>query len=183
MVRDRAQTDASARRSTDSSHASLPKFRAQAVEEALRKDRDCPAEKETPKKGKGRGQASEKIRSPLHLTWKRVQARGAKVHACGAQINQEFRESSEKAERVRGNSEKENSLAAAPAARFGNLRASAERGKKGRNCKAAASVRDGWKKETKIMKTCGTEASRSRKIQKSVSKSRGTDIWRGRYCR
>ena len=45
---------------------------AQAVEEALRKDRDCPAEKETPKKGKGRGQASEKIRSPLHLTWKRV---------------------------------------------------------------------------------------------------------------
>jgi hypothetical protein len=44
-------------------------FRAQAVEEALRKDRDCPAEKETPKKGKGRGQASEKIRSPLHLAW------------------------------------------------------------------------------------------------------------------
>ena len=60
-------------------------FRAQAVEEALRKDRDCSAEKETPKKGKGRGQASEKIRSPLRLTWKRIQARGAKVHACGAQ--------------------------------------------------------------------------------------------------
>ena len=63
-------------------------FFSQAVEEALRKDRDCPAEKETPKKGKGRGQASEKIRSPLHLTWKRVQARGAKVHACGAQITE-----------------------------------------------------------------------------------------------
>ena len=30
-------------------------FRAQAVEEALRKDRDCPVEKETPKKEKGGG--------------------------------------------------------------------------------------------------------------------------------
>ena len=79
-------------------------FRAQAVEEALRKDRDCPAEKETPKKGKGRGQASEKIRSPLHLTWKRVQARGAKVHACGAQTKLEFQEISGKVERVRGKS-------------------------------------------------------------------------------
>ena len=82
----------------------LSNFRAQAVEEALRKDRDCPAEKETPKKGKGRGQASEKIRSPLHLTWKRVQARGAKVHACGAQTKLEFQEISGKVERVRGNS-------------------------------------------------------------------------------
>ena len=79
-------------------------FRAQAVEEALRKDRDCPAEKETPKKGKGRGQASEKIRSPLHLTWKRVQARGAKVLTCGAQTKLEFQEISGKVERVRGKS-------------------------------------------------------------------------------
>ena len=102
------------------------KIRAQAVEEALRKDRDCPAEKETPKKGKGRGQASEKIRSPLHLTWKRVQARGAKAHACGALIKQEFREISEKVEReCEGIPGKKNSLAAAQAARFGNLRTSA----------------------------------------------------------
>ena len=79
-------------------------FWAQAVEEALRKDRDCPAEKETPKKGKGRGQASERIRSPLHQIWKRVQARGAKVHACGAQTKLEFQEISGKVERVRGNS-------------------------------------------------------------------------------
>ena len=79
-------------------------FRAQAVEEALRKGRDCPTEKETPKKGKGRGQASEKIRIPLHLTWKRVQARGAKVLTCGAQTKLEFQEISGKVERVRGNS-------------------------------------------------------------------------------
>ena len=56
------------------------------------------------RKGKGRGQAAKKIRSPLHLAWKRVLVRGAKVHACGAQIKQEFQEISGKVERVRGNS-------------------------------------------------------------------------------
>ena len=50
------------------------------------------------RKGEGRGQAAEKIRSPLHLAWKRVLVRGAKVHACGAQMKQEFQEISGKVE-------------------------------------------------------------------------------------
>ena len=63
----------------------LPEFWAQADEEALRKDEIARPKRNT-EKGKGRGQASEKVRSPLHLTWKRVQARGTEVHACGARI-------------------------------------------------------------------------------------------------
>ena len=39
-------------------------FRAQAVEEALRKDRDCPAEKETPKKEKGGGKRPRRFAAP-----------------------------------------------------------------------------------------------------------------------
>ena len=50
------------------------------------------------RKGKGRGRAAEKKRSPLHLVWKRGRARSAKVHACGAQINQEFQEISRECE-------------------------------------------------------------------------------------
>ena len=42
-------------------------FRAQAVEEALRKDRDCPAEKETPKKEKGGGKRPRRFAAPS--TW------------------------------------------------------------------------------------------------------------------
>ena len=41
---------------------------------------------------------------------------------------------------------KKNALATALAARFGKLRTTAKRGK-GEICKAAASVRDGWKKK------------------------------------
>ena len=39
-------------------------FQAQAVEEALRKDRDCPAEKETPKKEKGGGKRPRRFAAP-----------------------------------------------------------------------------------------------------------------------
>ena len=39
-------------------------FRAQAVEEALRKDRDCPVEKETPKKEKGGGKRPCRFAAP-----------------------------------------------------------------------------------------------------------------------
>ena len=39
-------------------------FFAQAVEEALRKDRDCPAEKETPKKEKGGGKRPRRFAAP-----------------------------------------------------------------------------------------------------------------------
>ena len=46
-------------------------------------------------------------------------------------------------------------------------------------CRAAASGHNGWKKVTKIMKKCGTESNRSRKIQKSVSKSKSTYIYVG----
>ena len=44
-------------------------FRAHAVEEALRKDRDCPAEKETPKKEKGGGKRPRRFAAPS--TWPR----------------------------------------------------------------------------------------------------------------
>ena len=50
------------------------------------------------RKGKGRGQAAAKKRSPLHRMWKRGRARSAKVHACGAQINREFQEISRECE-------------------------------------------------------------------------------------
>ena len=111
-------------------------FRAQAVEEALRKDRDCPVEKETPKKEKGGGQAVERKRSPLHLVWKRGRARSAKVHACGAEIKQEFQEISERTRHAsRG-----------PRGSFRNLVDSGRRTKKRLIGKAATSVPDGRKK-------------------------------------
>ena len=74
-----------------------------------------PGRKGNNEKGKGRGQASEKIRSPLYLTWKRVQARGAKVHACGAQIKKEFQEISGKSRECEESPIKKDSLAAAVA--------------------------------------------------------------------
>ena len=52
---------------TISKFPSLIFFRAQAVEEALRKDRDCPAEKETPKKEKGGGKRPRRFAAPS--TW------------------------------------------------------------------------------------------------------------------
>ena len=39
-------------------------FWAQAVEEALRKDRDCPAEKETPEKEKGGSKRPRRFAAP-----------------------------------------------------------------------------------------------------------------------
>ena len=133
------------------------------------------------RKGKGRGQAAEKKRSPLHLVWKRGRARSAKVHACGAQINQEFQEISRECEGSPKNKRHASRSPRSSFRKFCGQRPKDE--KKGKIGKAAASVRDGWKKETKIMKTCGTEASRSRKIQRSVSKSESTYVWLGRYCR
>ena len=47
-----------------------------------------PGRKGNTEKGKGRGQASVQVRSPLRRTWKRVLVRGAKVHACGPLISQ-----------------------------------------------------------------------------------------------
>ena len=75
-----------------------------------------------------------------------------------------------------------NSLTAALAANFERLRTTAER-EKSKICRAAASVHNGWKKVTKTMKKCGTESKRTGKIQKSVSKSKSTYGWQGRYCR
>ena len=66
---------------------------------------------------------------------------------------------------------KKNALATALAARFGKLRTTAKRGK-GEICKAAASVRDGRKKETKMMKNCGTESNISQKIANQNRKVR-----------
>ena len=76
-----------------------------------------PGRKGNTEKGKERGQASEMLRSPLLVTWKCVQARSAKVHACGAQlktrISRNFGEGRESAMEI---PRKKNSLPAALAA-------------------------------------------------------------------
>ena len=102
------------------------------------------------RKGKGRGQAAEKKRSPLHLVWKRGRARSAKVHACGAQINQEFQEISRECEGSPKNKRHASRSPRSSFRKFCGQRPKDE--KKGKIGKAAASVRDRWKKETKIMK-------------------------------
>ena len=77
-----------------------------------------PGRKGNTEKGKGRGQASEKSRGPFHLAWKRVQVRGAKVHACGAQIKQEFQEIAEEFKRFRWKSKKEKHAGSNPSGTF-----------------------------------------------------------------
>ena len=115
-------------------------------------------------KGKGRGQAAERKRSPLHLIWKRGRARSAKVHACGAEIDLEFQEISGECE---GIPKMKDTRAAALEARCGNWWTAAG-GRKKLIGKAAASVPGGWKKkETKIMKENGTESKLSRQASQN----------------
>ena len=99
---------------------------------------------------KGRGQAAAKKRSPLLRMWKRGRARSAKVHACGAQINREFQEISRECEGSPKNKRHASRSPRSSFQKFCGQRPKDE--KKGKIGKAAASVRDGWKKETKIMK-------------------------------
>ena len=99
---------------------------------------------------KGRGQAAAKKRSPLLRMWKRDRARSAKVHACGAQINQEFQEISRECEGSPKNKRHASRSPRSSFRKFCGQRPKDE--KKGKIGKAAASVRDGWKKETEIMK-------------------------------
>ena len=82
--------------------------------------------------------------------WKRGRARSAKVHACGAQINQEFQEISRECEGSPKNKRHASRSPRSSFQKFCGQRPKDE--KKGKIGKAAASVRDGWKKETKIMK-------------------------------
>ena len=98
---------------------------------------------------KGRGQAAAKKRSPLLRMWKRGRARSAKVHACGAQINREFQEISRECE---GCLKIEDARAVALEARYGCWRTAAEERKKPKIGRAAAAVRDGWNRGTKIIK-------------------------------
>ena len=79
------------------------------------------------RKGKGRGQAAEKKRSPLHLVWKRGRARSAKVHACGAQINQEFQEISRECE---GSPKNKRHASRSPRSSFRNFADNGQRTKK-----------------------------------------------------
>ena len=79
------------------------------------------------RKGKGRGQAAEKKRSPLHLVWKRGRARSAKVHACGAQINQEFQEISRECE---GRPKNKRHASRSPRSSFRNFADNGQRTKK-----------------------------------------------------
>ena len=127
------------------------------------------------RKGKGRGQAAEKKRSPLHLVWKRGRARSAKVHACGAQINQEFQEISRECEGSPKNKRHASRSPRSSFQKFCGQRPKDE--KKGKIGKAAASVRDGWKKETKIMEKKETESNRSRKASQNrkVRRKSGVD--------
>ena len=83
------------------------------------------------RKGKGRGQAAEKKRSPLHLVWKRGRARSAKVHACGAQINQEFQEISRECE---GSPKNKRHASRSPRSSFRNFADNGQRTKKRAKC-------------------------------------------------
>ena len=122
---------------------------------------------------KGGGQAAAKKRSPLRRMWNRGRARSAKVHACGAQLKGEFQEISRECEGARR--PKVRACGAQLNREFqeisrecegchkrrasrsprGSLRMLADSGRKTEKTKigrAAAAVRDGWNKRTKIMK-------------------------------
>ena len=107
-------------------------------------------------KGKGRGQAAEKKRSPLHLVWKRGRARSTKIHACGARISQEFQEILRECE---GSPKNKGHASRSPRSSFWNFADNGRRTKKNKIGRAAAAVRDGWNRGTKIMKKDETESN------------------------
>ena len=125
-------------------------FRAQAVEEALRKDRDCPVEKETPKrKGDKRPRRSAAPSSGCGSVIELAVLKYTRVWGTKKSgISRNF-------ERVRGMSENKRNDARAVAheARYGCWRIAAEERKQNPKLgRAAAGVRDGWNRRTKIMK-------------------------------
>ena len=105
------------------------------------------------KRKMGGGQRlNKKIQSaaPILLAWKHALARNAQVNACGAQINQVYQEISRECEGRPKNKRHASRSPRSSFQKFCGQRPKDE--KKGKIGKAAASVRDGWKKETKIMK-------------------------------
>ena len=125
-------------------------FRAQAVEEALRKDRECPVEKETPKrKGDKRPRRSAAPTTGCGSVIELAVLKFTRVWGTNKSgISRNFK-------RVRGMSENKRNDARAGAleARCGCWRTAAEEREQNPELgRAAAGVRDGWNRGTKIMK-------------------------------